>query len=183
MPFLQPSREASDEDIASVGHRHISVGAREPQPRADLAGTAHAALHDLKGIAVGTVTLTQLPNGVLVHAELTGLPAGPHGFHIHAAGKCEPPFKTAGGHFNPANGHHGMMNMGFHAGDLPNLYVSADGKVTADAFTTLVTLGSGDNSLFGKDGTSLVLHAGPDDYNRTPAGNSGDRIACGVVEK
>lgn len=145
--------------------------------------TAHAMLKDAKGKEVGTVTLTQLPNGVLVHAVLTGLPPGGHGFHIHAAGKCEPPFTTAGGHFNPTGAHHGMMNAGFHAGDLPNVYIGEDGKVTADAFNTFVTLGTGANSLFGPSGSSIVLHAGPDDYKSDPAGNSGDRIACGVIEK
>ena len=145
--------------------------------------TARATLRDLKGNEVGRAMLTQLPNGVLVHAELTGLPPGPHGFHIHAAGKCEPPFKSAGGHFNPAGHGHGFARPEFHPGDLPNIHVGADGKAVMDAFTPHVTLGEGKNSLFGADGTSLLVHAGADDYKSDPAGDSGDRVACGVIER
>jgi Cu-Zn family superoxide dismutase len=155
-----------------------NLAAADPAP-----ATAHADLHDAKGAEIGQATLTQFPNGVLVHVQLAGLPPGPHGFHVHAVGKCEPPFATAGGHFNPDAHHHGMMNPGFHAGDLPNLYVAADGTVTAEAFTTFVSLGDGPTGLFGPAGTALVVHAGPDDYKTDPSGNSGDRIACGVIVK
>lgn len=145
--------------------------------------TAHADLRDLQGKPVGRATLTQFPDGVLIRAELTGLPPGPHGMHIHAAAKCEPPFKSAGGHFNPGGSHHGLMNSGFHAGDLPNAHVLGNGEAVVEAFTTAVTLDTGKSGLFGSEGTSLVVHAGPDDYKSDPAGNSGDRIACGVITR
>lgn len=145
--------------------------------------TAHATLHGLDGKPVGTATLMQLPQGVLVHVEVTGLPPGPHGFHVHAAGKCEPPFTTAGPHFNPAGHKHGYANPdGWHAGDLPSLYVGKDGTGSADAFAHEATLDSGPNSLLGPSGSSLIIHAKADDYKTDPAGNSGDRIACGVVQ-
>jgi Cu-Zn family superoxide dismutase len=146
--------------------------------------TAHAEFHNEQGQKVGSATLEQAPHGVLITVDLEGLPPGPHAFHIHEVGKCEPPFKSAGGHFNPAHKQHGLKNLeGMHAGDLPNLDVPESGKLKVDVFATGVTLGKGANSLFDADGSSLVIHAGPDDYKTDPAGDAGARIACGVVTK
>jgi len=143
---------------------------------------ANADLKDAQGQAVGHVTLTETPHGVLMHASLTGLPEGTHAFHIHQTGACVPPFASAGGHFNPAAKQHGINNaMGMHAGDLPNVQVPADGKLTFDVLATGVTLGAGPNSLFKEGGTAIVMHASADDYTTDPAGNAGARIACGVV--
>ena len=105
--------------------------------------------------------------------------------HVHAAGKCEAPdFKTAGGHFNPAAKKHGLHNPeGAHAGDMANLTVGEDGKGSATVTAKGATLAEGQGSLFGPDGTSIVIHEGPDDEKTNPAGNSGARIACGVIEK
>lgn len=151
---------------------------------AQTAPTAKATLKDAGGKQVGTATLTQTPQGVLVHAEVNGLPAGPHGFHIHAVGKCEPPFTSAGGHFNPAGHKHGFEAAGgSHIGDMPNLFVGADGRGTVDAFAGGATIDPGAASLFGPAGTAIVVHANKDDYASDPAGNAGDRIACGVIEK
>ncbi len=146
--------------------------------------TAHAEFHNQQGQKVGSATLEQTPHGVLITVDLEGLPPGTHAFHIHEVGKCEPPFTSAGGHFNPTHKQHGLKNpQGMHAGDLPNLYVPESGKVKADVFATGVTLGKGANSLFDADGSSLVIHAGPDDAKTDPAGDAGARIACGVVAK
>jgi len=148
------------------------------------AQTAHAELHNEQGQKVGAVTLEQTPHGVLMSMDLQGLPAGEHAFHIHEVGKCEPPFKSAGGHFNPTHKQHGIKNpKGMHAGDLPNISVPETGKLKFDAFATAVTLGEGPNSLFDADGSSIVIHAGADDYKSDPAGDAGARIACGVVTK
>jgi Cu-Zn family superoxide dismutase len=148
------------------------------------AQTAHAELHNEQGQKVGEATLEQTPHGVLVTVDLQALPAGEHAFHIHEVGKCEPPFKSAGGHFNPTHKQHGIENAkGMHAGDLPNIYVPENGKLKFDAFATGVTLGKGENSLFDADGSALVIHAGADDYKTDPAGDAGARIACGVVTK
>jgi superoxide dismutase, Cu-Zn family len=149
------------------------------------AQTAHAELKNAQGEKVGEAMLMPTPHGVLIKVDIAKLPPGEHAFHIHAVGKCEPPFKSAGGHFNPMNKEHGIENpKGMHAGDLPNIYVPEDGKLKFDAFATGVTLKAGaKNSLFHPDGTSLVIHAGADDYKSDPAGNAGDRIACGVITK
>lgn len=145
---------------------------------------AKADLKDANGQSMGTATLTDTPHGVLMHVVLTNVPEGVHAFHIHTTGKCEPPFTTAGGHFNPTNKQHGPENaMGMHAGDMPNITVPAGGKLTFDMLAADVTLKAGPNSLMDADGSAVVLHATADDYKSDPAGNAGARIACGVVTK
>jgi len=147
--------------------------------------SAHATLKDAQDKEIGRATFTPTRGGVKVHVRVAGLSPGKHGIHIHAVGKCDPPdFKTAGGHFNPFGKTHGMHSPGgAHVGDLPNLSVSKNGKATATFVAKGATLGEGEGSLFGPDGTSLVIHADPDDEKTDPAGNSGARIACGVIEK
>jgi Cu-Zn family superoxide dismutase len=121
---------------------------------------------------------------VLIRLSVKGLPAGERAFHIHAVGKCEPPFTSAGGHFNPGGRKHGLMAAeGHHAGDLPNLHVPASGELVVEVLNPAVTLEKGKaNSLFGPEGTALVIHAGKDDYKSDPAGDAGGRIACGRIE-
>ena len=146
---------------------------------------AHATLRTADGRPAGTVTLVDLGGtGVLVRASFTNLPAGPHALHFHDVGLCEPPFTTAGGHFNPGGRQHGFLNpQGEHAGDLPNFTVAADGTANLETLAPSVSLGSGASSLLGGDGTAMMVHATGDDYRSDPAGNAGDRIACGVVER
>jgi Cu-Zn family superoxide dismutase len=150
------------------------------------APTAKATLVNPQGQKVGQATLTQTPEGVRIELVVENLPPGVHAFHIHEKGVCQPPdFTSAGGHFNPFHKHHGLMNpQGPHAGDLPNITVGADGKAHITEVTELVTLKEGEkNSLFQPGGTSLVIHAGPDDNVSDPAGNAGPRIACGLITK
>jgi superoxide dismutase, Cu-Zn family len=144
--------------------------------------TASAVLKDASGKDVGKATLTVAPSGVLVNLDLAAVPAGEHAFHIHAVGKCEPPdFKSAGPHFNPDETKHGLLNPeGPHAGDMPNLHVPADGKLQVEILDPAVTL-SAEAALLDADGAALVIHAAADDYKTDPAGNAGDRIACGVI--
>jgi superoxide dismutase, Cu-Zn family len=149
---------------------------------------AHADIINNIGQKIGTAKLTATKTGaVKIAVKVEELPPGEHGFHIHAVGKCDTPdFKTAGGHFNPTEAHHGMNNPQTphpHAGDLPNLVVDAKGKGTLTAIDPNVTLGDGPNSLFHDGGTSLVIHEKADDYMTDPSGNSGNRIACGIIEK
>jgi Cu-Zn family superoxide dismutase len=148
------------------------------------ADTASAVLKDASGNEVGKVELTGTPNGVLLSLDLSGLPQGVHAFHIHTVGKCEPPtFMSAGDHFNPDETKHGLMNgEGPHAGDMPNLHIPESGKLTIEVLNPMVTLDA-ESALLDEDGSALVVHAGPDDYRTDPAGNAGDRIACGVITR
>jgi Cu-Zn family superoxide dismutase len=145
-----------------------------------------AVLKDKTGQQVGLATLTEGPDGVRIEVAGVGLSPGPKGIHIHAAGKCEPPeFTSAGAHFNPGGTKHGRLNPdGSHAGDLPNLVVTPVGAAGLDVTTKAVTLrAEGAGSLVGPAGTSLVIHAQPDDERTDPTGNSGARIACGVITR
>jgi superoxide dismutase, Cu-Zn family len=145
---------------------------------------AHAYITDAQGKMVGVAALSAIKgDGVRIVVTVNGLMPGMHGIHIHTVGKCEgPAFASAGGHFNPTMKMHGKDNpMGPHAGDLLNITVDAKGHAKATLVASGVTLGPGANSLFHDGGTALVIHATADDYKTDPAGNSGARIACGVI--
>jgi Cu-Zn family superoxide dismutase len=148
------------------------------------AQSASAPLKDAKGKDVGSVNLTQTPHGVLINVAVKGLPPGEHAFHVHAVGKCEPPFTSAGGHFNPGGKKHGLLAAeGHHAGDMPNLHIPQSGDLTVEVLNADITLDKGKpNSVFDADGSAIVIHAGSDDYKGDPAGNAGSRIACGVIK-
>src|SRR5690606_19010144 len=143
---------------------------------------AHAELVDAKGNKVGWVRIRETPNGLILHTRLSGLPAGEHAFHVHEVGKCEPPFDSAGGHYNPGKKEHGFaVQGGYHAGDLPNITIPSEGAVEIDVFAVGLTVADGPNRLLDEDGSALIVHAGVDDYASQPSGNAGGRIACGVV--
>jgi len=147
------------------------------------AQVAKATMKDANGKEVGQVALVQTPQGVLVKLSLKGAVPGEHAFHVHAVGKCEPPFTSAGGHFNPAARKHGLEAAeGAHAGDMPNLHIPASGELVIEIANPMISLAKGaPNSVFDADGSALVIHAGADDYKSDPTGNAGDRIACGVI--
>jgi Cu-Zn family superoxide dismutase len=149
------------------------------------APSARTVLRNAEGKQVGTATFTQADAGVTVHVAVAGLTPGRHGIHVHAVGKCDPPdFKSAGPHFNPFGRQHGILNpLGAHAGDLANLEVGKDGKATATFTARGATLEPGQGSLLGPEGAALVVHADPDDEKTDPAGNSGARVACGVISR
>jgi Cu-Zn family superoxide dismutase len=144
---------------------------------------AAAPLRNAEGQVLGMAIFTQEAQGVRISVTVKGLSPGEHGIHIHSVGKCEPPdFLSAGPHFNPTNKKHGLTNPeGPHAGDLPNLVAGEDGSAVYEHITDRVTLTPGELSLFDEDGSSLVIHAGPDDQMTDPAGNSGARVLCGVI--
>jgi len=148
------------------------------------AQTANAPLKSADGKDVGTVRLTRLPDGVLLTLAVKGLPPGEHAFHVHAVGKCEPPFTSAGGHYNPAGKKHGItVAEGHHAGDMPNIHIPQGGDLTVEVVNTAITLQKGKpNSVFDADGSAVVIHAGADDYRSDPAGAAGGRIACGIIQ-
>ena len=154
----------------------------DASPR-EVGARAVAVMSGPGGESMGKVTLEQGPNGVLVSADVEGLSAGPHGFHIHGVGACAPDFTAAGDHFNPEGIGHGLMHEGgAHAGDLPNIYANDAGFARADHFTGAVTFDSGvDHSLFDADGSAIIVHEKPDTYGAEPG--AGDRVACGVIER
>lgn len=142
--------------------------------------SAVAALEARSGSLVsGSVSFTPSMHGLRVQARVAGLTPGEHGFHIHEVGDCSAADATsAKGHFNPAAKAHGPHGGEHHAGDMPNLVAGASGNASYDAEVDMVTLDTGPNGIVGR---AVVIHADPDDYKSQPAGNSGKRVACGVI--
>ncbi len=136
------------------------------------------------GETLGIATFAQEPDGLWVSLETKGLPAGEYGVHLHAIGRCEgPDFTSAGPHYNPAGTQHGSANpAGPHGGDLPNLVVGDNGKGRMSALLPGVQLKGGTAPLLGPEGSAILIHAGKDDYRTDPSGNSGNRIACGILQ-
>jgi Cu-Zn family superoxide dismutase len=141
---------------------------------------ASAELRDSAGLSKGRAMLRVKNGGVWLRVKASGLAPGVHGIHIHAVGRCDPPdFASAGAHWNPAGRQHGRDNpQGMHQGDLPNLTVGATGRDWIEVPVAGATSTAG---LLDADGASIVIHAAPDDYRTDPSGNSGARIACGVL--
>jgi superoxide dismutase, Cu-Zn family len=167
--------------LGTAGAAALLVAAVTLPVQAELAS---AQLKDATGKAIGDVDLMQTQAGVLLKVTVQGLPPGEHAFHIHAVGKCEAPFESAGPHFNPGNHKHGMLAGAGHAGDMPNLHVPQSGDLSVEVVNTAITLEKGKpNSVFDNDGSAVVIHAKADDYKSDPAGNAGDRIACGVIQE
>lgn len=161
----------------------LTLAACTTVPSANMTNVlANATLKNSAGQSIGSAKILQSGQALLLMANVTGQSPGEHGIHLHATGKCEAPgFTSAGGHLNPTAYQHGNLNpAGPHAGDLPNILVASDG---AGAIETQITGASATAlaNFFDVDGTAIVVHAGPDDYKTDPSGNSGGRIACGVL--
>lgn len=173
----------------------LIAGAQDATPPAS-EDAIEVTLQNVDGEDVGTVTLTTVDDGVHVTGEFQNVTPGEHGLHIHQVGICDPeletPFESAGPHFNPADAPHGDApaeeelaeapdEQVAHAGDLGNITIAEDGTGTIDVVSNRFTLGEGDASLSGEYGSSIVLHEKADDLTAQPSGDSGSRIACGVI--
>ncbi|MFZ0267423.1 superoxide dismutase[Cu-Zn] [Caulobacter sp.] len=165
----------------------FSVGLLVASQASAAATSATAELKGADGKTIGMATLTEAPHGVLLRIEAKGLTPGWHGLHFHEKGDCgAPDFKSAGAHVHTTTTVvHGLLNPdGNDNGDLPNLFAAADGAATAELFSPLVSLNGagGRPALLDADGSSIVVHASPDDYKTQPIGGAGARVACGVVK-
>lgn len=168
--------------LAITGCKHA------PSPLNRIA-VAYSTISGPSGELRGTAELWQDPDNIVhVRLQLHDLTPGEHGIHFHAVAKCEgsgtTPFASAGAHYNPIGRQHGLLNpAGPHAGDAANITVGADGRVDAGFTSDRATLTDGSTTLFDADGSSIVIHAAPDDQVTQPSGNSGARVACGIVRR
>lgn len=166
--------------LVAVTLAALAVAPASARPRA----VAH--MKNLDGKPAGTVTFAAVNRGVLVAFDLTGLPPGPHGVHLHVAGNCDPKtgFTSAGPvlSLGPVVRKHGFLAEGGPlAGDLPNQFAGADGRLQAQTLVNSFALGNGKRSIFDRDGVAIIIDQRGDDYRSQPMGESGARIACGVV--
>jgi Cu-Zn family superoxide dismutase len=169
--------------VAGCGGGSRKAETQSQSPASTPAGpTATATLHPTSGnTAQGTVTFTQEADGVRIFATFTGLTPGKHGFHIHQNGDCSAPDgSSAGGHFDPTGMPHGGPDSPqHHAGDLGNITADEAGNASYEALNASISLREGPTSIIGR---SIVVHEGEDDLTSQPSGNSGARVACGVIE-
>jgi Cu-Zn family superoxide dismutase len=173
--------------VAATAYAQTPAAMPMPQAQMTMPAMGHAMVMGPGNKAMGTAMVTEAPKGVIVRLELTGLTPGWHGLHFHEKGDCsKDDFTSAGGHVHDMTPTvHGLLNPDANdKGDLPNIYAGADGKATAEVYTTAVSLKgpSGRPVLMDADGSSIVVHANPDDYKAQPIGGAGARVACGVIK-
>lgn len=171
--------------LTSIAAGSLLIGILFSSHAAGKGSQVTAILRNSRGQVVGNATFTPVSKGVKVSVQVNNLNPGWHGIHIHEFGQCTPPdFKSAGDHFNPLGKKHGLRNSGGpHVGDLPNLWVNADGHGSLTAVAHDAVFGDQLTSLFLGSGTSLVIHAKEDDEKSQPSGKAGGRIACGAIKR
>ncbi|GAB3792709.1 superoxide dismutase family protein [Virgibacillus kimchii] len=182
---METEEDVTDED-ENGNQQEDGTGNEEAPDNAASEEEVLVSMEDTEGNVVATATLTEGEAGVDIALDVENLPSGTKGFHIHENAECEAPdFESAGGHYNPTDANHGFDDPdGPHAGDLPNIEVQEDGTASEEVTAEMVTLDQeGENSLYADGGTSLVIHSDEDDYESQPAGDAGDRIACGVISE
>lgn len=170
--------------ILSACNSNEEAAAPEEQPSAGF-DMLRADIKNVEGESIGEALLSNSNGALLLDLTVSTISPGAHGFHIHTVGSCEAPdFKSAGGHWNPTGAEHGLENPnGFHAGDLPNLDVDADGNASLVQLALGEIASGAADTLTDADGGAIVIHADADDLSSDPAGNAGPRIACGILEK
>ncbi len=174
---------------ASIGAVAVGVVLALTSPAFAAASKARAVAHLVgrDGHPVGTANFTATSHGVLIELDLKGLAPGANAIHIHTSGNCNAKvaFTSAGPDlsFEATKLHGFLAPHGPHPGDLPNEFAAQDGTLHASLISNAISLGNGKKSIFDRDGASIIVHAKADDYVSQPAGNSGDRIACGVIER
>lgn len=166
--------------VLLIGFMVLLAGCAEENPK-----KLDVKMFNADGDSLGTIKLQEQAKGLKLKVDLEGLEPGVHGIHIHSVGKCKAPdFKSAGNHYNPDDKEHGLLHpKGAHAGDLSNLIVKDSGNVKATLTAKDVTLRKGKTTLFTQKGTSIIVNQNQDDGMTQPAGDSGKRIACGVITK
>lgn len=172
--------------LGGCGVLDLGFGGESPDPGPG--SDATATLRTAEGRVVGQVDIRDTPiEAVLLRVTLYGgvLDPGPHGFHVHETGTCDPDFGAAGGHYAPHGRAHGIMDPdGKHAGDLPNVHLDNSGRLEFEVLAHgLTTRRGGAGTLFDSDGSAFIIHAGPDDLRSQPSGAAGDRVACGVIQR
>jgi superoxide dismutase, Cu-Zn family len=176
--LLAVSAACGTPDNDTLNDDSLDAPAMASLSAAEMSSNMNVEMRDLNGRSLGTLQVTEADSGVMITGQLSGLAAGEHGFHIHQVGNCVPPFTSAGDHFNPTSMEHGHLSAsGGHQGDLRNITVGSDSTVTVNVRTAGGVLRGEGGGLLG----SLVVHANADDYRTDPDGNSGARIACGVL--
>lgn len=159
-----------------------SAGSEASNSASTSPGSAQATVRDQSGRVLGMLTVTEVGPGFVTTGTLEHLPPGIHGIHLHAIGSCEGSFTSAGGHWNPTGHQHGFDNpQGPHVGDLQNITAGTDSSAGVAVNNRGGGMLRGIGGLIDGDGAAIVVHAGPDDYRTDPAGNSGARIACGIL--
>lgn len=166
--------------IALAGCATSAPVTRMPDPAP---APAAASVRDSAGRALAEARISSVGDSLRVQLQATGMRAGTYGAHIHAVGRCDgPDFATAGPHWNPSGQQHGKNNpQGMHKGDLPNLFVGSDGRGSVEINVPGASIAGGGSALLDADGAAIVVHERADDYRTDPSGNSGARIACGVL--